>query len=219
MARGKLRTLSMTCTTPLAMTISGPTTAAFPLSIGTPSCVMLILTRAPEAVLYDAPDTRSGEYAAKPSITCASRKPPTCPGVRVVLPLKPARNAASLGANTVMLGAELRVEFELLRKDENLEVEAVDAKVSERVSGMVKKLSWLVSGAYLNVHTHPSVMWMIPPSYGILALRMVTLFPNPEYSSMGAELVLQRARLERLRRTACSPEKTEARSPCERTTC
>jgi hypothetical protein len=169
--------------------------------------------------LYEAPDTRRGEYAAKPSITCALRKLPTCPGLRVVLLLKPARNAASLGANTVILGAESRVLFELARKEENLEVETVDAKVSERVSGMVKKLSWLVSGAYVSEYTHPSVMWMIPPSYGMLALMMVTLFPKPEYNSRGVELVLQRARLERLRRTACSPEKTEPRSPCERTTC
>jgi hypothetical protein len=45
-----------------------------------------------------------------------------------------------------MLGVESREEFELVKKDENFEVEAVDAKVSERVEGMVKKLPWSVGG-------------------------------------------------------------------------
>jgi hypothetical protein len=122
------------------MMISGCTTVTFPLITGSPSGVVLILTRAPDAVLYDAPETRRGEYAAKPWMTCASTKLLICSGLIVALLLRLLRKAASLGANTVTLGEEPLVEFELAKYDENLEVDSVAVRVSARDEGGVKKL-------------------------------------------------------------------------------
>lgn len=97
------------------MTMSGFTMVAFPLITGVPSEVVLTFTRAPDNVLYEAPDISKGEYATKPSITCAFSKLFIWSGGKVVLDCRVVRKASLLGAKTVILGMESSELFERAR--------------------------------------------------------------------------------------------------------
>jgi hypothetical protein len=67
--------------------------------------------------------------------------------------------------------------------------------------------------------TYPLVIWRSPPSKGMSSLMIVTLFPMPEKSWIGARVVsLQRFLPWTLLRLL--PPKTRlSRSPWDRTTC